>query len=542
MGNRSYNILFHTHTVSGILISVALYVIFFAGSFSFFRDEIVNWERGHMITAQDELSADFNTLLGELDEEYRLKGRDVEMRHYYNERRISINIGISQDTTIAEPDQNPGFFYLDPVDKSQTTYPESYTLGEFLYRLHFFAQIPYPFGYYLSGFVAFFFLFAMITGIVVHWKKIIPNFFLFRPKAKLKTLWTDAHTALGVIGFPFQFVYAVTGAFFMLQLLLVAPGVFALYDGDEKEFYDALGYGHPSFEYHGSTLEQAPDINTLVANTRERWPEFRVNEVHIFNYGDTNMHVSVSGQLSYSSKFNGTGHIIYRVADRLPTEVKDPDASTAYLDAVKNVLYRLHLGDYGGYALRITSFLLGLIGCFVILSGVMIWFTARNKNHIPLKQRKFNEKVTQWYLAICLSMYPVTAAAFIVVKCFYPLGMQGIYLFYFVAWLLLSVFFVMKGNTYFTNKYSLLSGGILGLLVPISNGAITGAWPWNSLMAGAYHVFFIDIFWVALAFLSLLVCNRLKAGKGGKEKPGHPERQLQNPRPAEQEEKRLLQL
>ena len=35
MGNRIYNILFHTHTVSGIVISVALYVIFFTGSFSF---------------------------------------------------------------------------------------------------------------------------------------------------------------------------------------------------------------------------------------------------------------------------------------------------------------------------------------------------------------------------------------------------------------------------------------------------------------------------------------------------------------------------
>lgn len=80
-----------------------------------------------------------------------------------------------------------------------------------------FAQVPYPYGYYLSGFVAFFFLFAILTGIIVHWKKIVSNFYLFRPMAKLKTLWTDAHTALGVIGFPFQFVYAVTGAFFYAE-------------------------------------------------------------------------------------------------------------------------------------------------------------------------------------------------------------------------------------------------------------------------------------------------------------------------------------
>ncbi|HAI43900.1 MAG TPA: hypothetical protein DCM40_40295, partial [Maribacter sp.] len=96
-------------------------------------------------------------------------------------------------------------------DATTKDYVSSYTLGEFLYRLHFFAQLPHPFGYYLSGFVAFFFLFALLTGIIVHWDKIISNFYVFRPMTKLKTVWTDAHTALGVIGFPFQFVYAVTG-------------------------------------------------------------------------------------------------------------------------------------------------------------------------------------------------------------------------------------------------------------------------------------------------------------------------------------------
>ncbi|MEM9935869.1 MAG: PepSY domain-containing protein, partial [Bacteroidota bacterium] len=46
MDRRIYNIMFSLHTMSSIIISVAVFVIFFAGTFSFFRDEIVNWERG----------------------------------------------------------------------------------------------------------------------------------------------------------------------------------------------------------------------------------------------------------------------------------------------------------------------------------------------------------------------------------------------------------------------------------------------------------------------------------------------------------------
>src|SRR4051812_46533435 len=41
---RLYNITFHTHTVSGIVISFALYVIFFAGAFTLFKDEFYQWE------------------------------------------------------------------------------------------------------------------------------------------------------------------------------------------------------------------------------------------------------------------------------------------------------------------------------------------------------------------------------------------------------------------------------------------------------------------------------------------------------------------
>ena len=62
MKNRTYNILFHTHTISGIIISALLYIIFFAGSFSFFRDEIVNWERNDVVKVTDDLNFNINLL------------------------------------------------------------------------------------------------------------------------------------------------------------------------------------------------------------------------------------------------------------------------------------------------------------------------------------------------------------------------------------------------------------------------------------------------------------------------------------------------
>jgi nitrate reductase NapE component len=140
----------------------------------------------------------------------------------------------------------------------------------------------------------------------------------------------------------------------------------------------------------------------------------------------------------------------------------------------------------------------------------MIWLTARDKKNMPEKKRKFNEGVVSIYLAICLSMYPVTALAFIGSKVFYPLSMTEIYTLYFVSWLALTVFFILRKNNYFTNKYTLLSGSILGFLVPVANGIVSGEWFWNSFAENKFQVFLIDVLWILLSTATLYTVFSLK--------------------------------
>lgn len=510
MGQRTYNILFHTHTVSGIVISVALYIVFFAGSFSFFRDEIANWQYGHTTKVLDQIPEDISALVKEIEQEYTLFSRDITISHYYNEPKINISIGDSKDTLIMAKDRKGAFYYYDTNNGQHSNYNENYSLGEFLYRLHFLDQLPYPYGRYLAGFVALFFLFAIITGIIVHWNKIISNFYLFRPRAKLKTLWTDSHTALGVIGLPFQLVYAVTGAFFLLKFILIAPSVMGLYEGDQNKLYEDLEYNQPIFHFKSEPLKSDFDLNAYIVKTKEDWPEFKVTKVQIFNYGDENMHLSISGNLDYRSKFNGIGNIIYKVADNSVVHLKDPLKSNSYLDGVKNILFRLHLGDYAGLGLRVVSFALGLISCFVIISGIMIWLVARNKKHVPEKKRRFNERVVHYYLAICLSMYPITALEFILVKIFQPhVGNTFIYSTYFLGWLLLTFFLILKKDNGYATRLTLIGGSVLGLLIPIVNGLVTGNWFWRTYYEGSSQIFFIDLLWIIISLIGLMIAYTL---------------------------------
>ena len=511
MNKRVYNIMFHTHTVSGIVICVALYVIFFAGSFAFFRDEITNWERNEANAPRQGMELDVNRAIDRLSAKYDLYGRDITIQKYYDERRVNVTLSNTKDTT--RVDARPGtFFYLDPETSSTSTYMESYGLGEFLYRLHFFAQIYYPVGYYLSGFVALFFLFTIITGVVIHWDKIKTNFYVFRPRAKLKTLWTDAHTVLGVIGLPFQFVYAVTGAFFMLKALAVAPSVFVLYGGEQAKMYEDLEYAEPARQFNGEALAAIPDLTQLFKETRNRWDDFQITKVFIANYGDTGMHVTIEGAQQYAQQLTGPGKVVYSALSEKTTVVKNPDVHVSYLDGVKNILFRLHYGDYGGYALKAVSFLLGIISCVVILSGVLIWLTARDKKNLPEKKRRFNNRVAYVFIAISLTMYPMTAAGFIAVKLGYS-GMGFLYPFYFIGWLLLSLFFIFKKDNGFTTRTCLLLGSILGLAIPLVNGFVTGNWFWKTLGPATMDFFVLDVFWLLLAGVTFWVYFRLSPKK-----------------------------
>ncbi len=341
--------------------------------------------------------------------------------------------------------------------------------------------------------------------------------------AKLKTVWTDAHTVLGTIGLPFQAVYAVTGAFFMIRIFLLIPNVVFLYNGDENKIYQDLGYNTPVYTFENTRLARIPDIQPYVARTESTWKNFDVTQVTIVNYGDKGMHVTVAGELDTSVKFNGLGEVIYQVAENKILNQKDPNAQTTYLDGVKNALYRLHFGDYGGYAVRITSFLLGILSCFVIITGILIWLEARNKKSIPEKRRRFNEWIGHIYLAICLAMYPVTALSFIVTKLVpreYDASRQVIlYSVFFITWLLLSVVLALRKSNYTINRFTLLTGGVLGLFIPVVQGIVTGNWIWISLRDNQLDLVVVDTLWIAISLFTLIGVYRMKKPKPQEEEP-----------------------
>jgi uncharacterized iron-regulated membrane protein len=520
---RNYNIFFHLHTVSGITITVGLFIIFFAGAFTLFREEIGEWESSGKNTSTravtKEISenrtkrTDYTKFILALENEVpNAYGREFYGKRELNSGKFSFYISETTDTTF-DKKKNTDYRFQSANGKLESR-SESYSFGELLYWLHFYYQLD-RIGYYISGLVAFFFFFAIITGVIVHWKKTFSNFFVFRPKQKMKTVWTDAHTALGFIGLPFQFIYALTGSMFGLGIVVAISSGAWIYNGDNEKMYaDVMKREGESVL--GKKEHSTVDYNELVQKAEKKWDNFEVHGFHIRNYGSSNMTIEFFGEEHISSRFLGEGKVVFNTKGEVVSMQKPGEIS--YYEGVWSSVRRLHyaqfgnIGSLGAYLLKTVYFVMALITCFVIATGVLIWMEARNKKNVPEKRRKYNNRVALIYLSICLSMLPVTAAVFILSKVL-PEGADREAILnysFFVGWLVTSIIFYFLKSTYLVNKFTLLIGGVLALLIPILNGVLSGSWFWSSYANHDYGVFSIDVIWSLIGVVCVLVFTKLK--------------------------------
>ena len=519
---RLHNVFFNVHTVSGIVISVALYVIFLAGAFALFQNNINNWEineRKQKISA----ALDYDRILYETAKKgHQMYGRDLSISLRENDGEY-IGLFSRPPANKIPGDSLKQLSKEDSANYVTSTAPINYIIntktyelikpdpdngpqqriGRLLTRLHYFQQIP-TVGLYLSGLVSLFFLFAIVTGVIVHWRKIISNFFTFRLRSSVKNLWTDAHTALGVLGLPFQFMYAVTGAFFGLGIV-VLPFAMLVF-GDVNKATEVLLPARKTYELSGES-DQHVSINPLMAKILADIPaeDIETFQVNVKSYGDQNAHLDVLIGIKTKQDFSGQDFTSYRLTDGELAE-KETYRESSFKTASINYFIKLHFGSFGGYFVKGVYFLLAILTCFVIISGVMVWLVAREKKAYAHKA-KFNRNVGALYLGACLGLYPSIALLFIVAKVL-PMEMSGrfdlVNYVFFGFWLAYTLYAVIIKNYFKINKHALLLSAIMGLAIPIVNGLVTGLWFWKSLGLGYVDSFFIDIAWLMLGAATLM--------------------------------------
>jgi uncharacterized iron-regulated membrane protein len=506
-GNRAYNIFFHTHTVSGIVISVALYIIFFAGAFTLFKSEFYTWENPLF---RKHISAD------------EIRTSEVFKALYKEKPTLDIN----EDIYITLPSEHSPlvniYGHLTPgkdgkeIHFTTKMHPETYaiheagssTIGETLYRLHFLDQIPYL-GRWLAGFVALFFVFATITGLLIHWKNMLPKFWSFSFRGAWKQIWTNSHTVFGLLGLPYQLMYAITGAFYLLLLLVLLPAVMVFYKGNPEKVY-AMAYPNMAVTYdkNAKTADNFGKVEEIYKKVEQDFNgKFEIISVNTRNIMKEDGAINFRLRSLDKKTFASYGYLGYRLKNGSEVYSSLPGVNKTYTHSVVEAIGHLHFATFGGILVKTLYFLMALFTCFVIVSGILIWKEARKNKNYTDQQKRFHHRVTVVFLAICFGLFPATAILFHA-----ELWIKGgeqhklwVDTTFFLSWLLLTIAGIVRYDEKKLTRFYLFAGGVFSVTVPLTNGLTTGDWLWKSLSSGQNYIAGTDLFWLITGITCLLL-------------------------------------
>ena len=261
----------------------------------------------------------------------------------------------------------------------------------------------------------------------------------------------------------------------------------------------------------------------LYQQVRATYPEHEFYRAQLLNYGKEDAKILFA--IDDKKGIHSGGSIVMGMKDgKIIDELTIiPQERTSSYGAV-DYITKLHFGVFGSFFVKVIYFVLSMITCFMIISGVLLWREARNNNRYTYKQKLFHHRVTKWYLAICLGLFPALAILFLANK-LVPWEMEGrtdlVNQIFFLSWLGLMVMGLFWDKYAQQNKNYLLIGGFLSLLVPVANGVMTGDWMWSTWNTYPW-VAYVDVFWLITGLTALYLVFFVLKVKEDTDKPEPP--------------------
>lgn len=363
LSRHAFTRFWDVHAWAGVVTSLVLYVMFFLGSVVLFYRPLTIWEEpilqapaptGHSLQAALELAKP-------LPEEFYFylpyEGNGLPKIGYYL------------------PGTSEWYMWWLDVERGATV-PQRELAAAYVYDLHYLWNNATGFWLqYGGGVLVFGFLLTLVTGVLIHLQNLVPQLHRFRPERGRRTLWSDLHKVAGVMGLPFQLVYALTGALLVLSPLLFQLSVGPLFKGDEQRAADTAGAlveDPPPREYGG----QAPalPLDVLVERAVAAEPRLVVESFIYRGHGREHGSVDVRGHIEGATFGDAT--VTLTAATGAVELIETPDAERS-VATLARWIHGLHTVHYGGLEVRLMLWLLAVAGCITILTGNWIWLERR---------------------------------------------------------------------------------------------------------------------------------------------------------------------
>lgn len=391
------------HTWTGLTAGLLLFLAFYAGALTLFREDIAVWQAGAPHRSVDAALADVTPLVEEVLRAHpeARQGLMVNLPDAHESgveavwrdaRREAVHARLAADGSLRSGD-------LGDV-----------RLSVVIDNLHRTAGIPGLAGEFILGGIAFIYGLALVSGVILYLPVLRRDLFALRAGRNLKLFWQDAHNSIGVLSLPFHILFALTGAVMSLHDPLIL-GMNTLIYGEQGKtllMRTALPLIPPPASGEAALLLPATE---LVKRAREHIPGYVPHHLIFLNPGDRQGAVSMLGDqpgfLGHTARVAvsaSSGEVLaVETAGRRPT-------GTSAL----SILGALHFGDFGGRPLQWIYFGLGLAGAFLFYSGNLLWLEARRKRQggrIAWQQQALAQLTVGFCLGSCLGISVLFLAA-----------------------------------------------------------------------------------------------------------------------------------
>jgi len=362
--DRRYRVLYDTHAWVGVLASLALYLLFVTGIVALVWEPIAAWEEPahHVEAAAGDVDQWYAALLDAVPE---------------GAERADL---ILPDPRVGR--HAPTAWVVDADDvRSQwiwdaDAWRESRAhAGHFLFSVHFLHHEAVPWLYDVAGLLSVAMLVALLTGLLIHLRDLLPQIDQFRPHLPLRVGWADAHKVTAVLGFPFQLMIAYTAAMIILgNYVIIAIGL-PLYGGDvDRARVVAFGERPPPFEAPVEPARSAP-ASEILARAHEALPGLTPESVRVQHPGRTDARARVIGKLDQQLGY-AVVHVAAPNAEVIHT--MDPRQATA-AGVAEQWITALHFAQIGGWGLELCYALLAAATGATLLTGNELWLARRAK-------------------------------------------------------------------------------------------------------------------------------------------------------------------
>ena len=384
------------HTWTGILTGMALFIAFYAGALTVFKEPLARWVAPPKQVQSVPLAQAQQLILGTLAVN-PAAARDFTI-HLDDAEHIAGRMDWQvRDPAADEHDETSVRHYAATLDVAGNavvveTHPSP--LAGFIDTLHRVVGLPVdndP-NRWIMGLVAALYALALVSGVVVLLPSLVKDFFALRVGKNLKRMWLDAHNVIGIVSLPFHLVMALTSVVFAFHDEIYVNQDKLVHAGKWAAAFQRPKAAPGARVTHDPAAMLPPEV--LLARAGEFAPGFVPSMLQYQQVTGPRPTLRVWGKdaAAVSPRARGgflaldpySGKVIN--SDFLPGRQSTPNLFVSSF-------FALHMAAFGGTLVQWMYFLLGLAGAWLFYSGNLLWVesrrrkAARQSDEVPVQRQ-----------------------------------------------------------------------------------------------------------------------------------------------------------